>query len=126
MNETSRFGSAVGRTIAALRAERGWTLREMSQLSGLSIAYLSELEHGRKEPSGATLEQLGDAFGLGLDGLLRIIGATLTGRPPVEPGIPPDLHAAILALDPPEIEELCRFAEFLHWRRTVGTAERDH
>lgn len=36
----------LGRAIAALRAERGWTQRELADWSGLNRTYLSSLESG--------------------------------------------------------------------------------
>jgi transcriptional regulator with XRE-family HTH domain len=106
----SRYRTAIGRTIAACRAERGWSLRAFAETSGISLAYLSELEHGQKEPSGATLEQLARAFELPLADLLHIIASRLE-----EPQPPPDIP--IEGLDHAEIEQIAEFASWLRWKK---------
>ena len=40
------------------REEQHLTLTEVARRTGLSVSYLSELEHGKKEPSGRALAQL--------------------------------------------------------------------
>jgi len=106
----SRYRIAIGQTIAANRAERRWSLRTFAETSGISLAYLSELENGRKEPSGATLEQLARAFDLPLADLLHRIADRLEeSQPP--PNIPTE------GLDRTEIEQIAGFAEWLRWKK---------
>lgn len=106
----SRYRIAIGQTIAANRAERGWSLRAFAETSGISLAYLSELEHGQKEPSGSTLEQLARAFKLPLADLLHSIADRLELPQP-----PPDIPTA--GLDRAEIEQIAEFAEWLRWKK---------
>jgi len=106
----SRYRTAIGQTIAACRAERGWSLRACAETSGISLAYLSELEHGQKEPSGATLEQLSRAFNVPLADLLRLIADRLE-LPQPPPEIPTE------GLDHAEIEQIAEFAEWLRWKK---------
>jgi transcriptional regulator with XRE-family HTH domain len=101
---------AIGQTIAANRAERGWSLRAFAETSGISLAYLSELENGRKEPSGATLEQLARAFNLPLADLLHQIADRLE-----EPQPPPNIPTE--GLDRAEVEQIAEFAEWLRWKK---------
>jgi transcriptional regulator with XRE-family HTH domain len=54
-----------------LRKERGLTLKELAARSGLSISYISDLEHGRASPSLATLRELAAALGLSPADLLE-------------------------------------------------------
>lgn len=114
MSETSEPGSryriAIGQTIAANRAERGWSLRAFAETSGISLAYLSELEHGQKEPSGATLEQLARGFGLPLADFLRLVADRLE-----EPQPPPTIPTE--GLDRAEIEQIAEYAEWLRWKK---------
>ena len=49
-------------TLKSLRAERGWTLDYVAELTGTSKGYLSQLENGRRQPSTATLEALAAVF----------------------------------------------------------------
>ena len=101
---------AVGATIHRLRGERGWSLGALGQRAGLSISYLSELEHGLKEPSGASLEALAAAFGLSLAELLQAVTQTLQPAPALPPG-------ALRGLAEPELAELVHYADWLRWRR---------
>jgi transcriptional regulator with XRE-family HTH domain len=105
-----RYRQAAGQTIAACRAERGWSLRALADSSGISLAYLSELEHAQKEPSGSTLEQLARAFDLQLADLLRLVADRIEEQSPV-PEVP------IEGLGREEIAELSRFAQWLRWKK---------
>ncbi|MGW8178327.1 MAG: helix-turn-helix domain-containing protein, partial [bacterium] len=48
-------GTNVGKRILRLRLERKKTQREVSELTGLAVSYLSRLENGRITPSIPTL-----------------------------------------------------------------------
>lgn len=52
----------IGQKLRDLRAERGLTLRTLSELSGLNVNTLSMIENARTSPSVSTLQQL--AFAL--------------------------------------------------------------
>jgi DNA-binding transcriptional MerR regulator len=56
-------GRRDGRPLRRIREERGLSLREASQLSGLSISFLSALERGISGASVATLQRLTAAYG---------------------------------------------------------------
>ena len=107
----TRYRQATGRMIAACRAERGWSLRALADASSISLAYLSELERGQKEPSGSTLEQLARAFDMPLADLLRLVADRIEEQTPA-PEVPVD------GLGREEIEELSRFAQWLRWKKT--------
>ncbi len=107
----SRYRRAIGRTIAALRTERELSLRGMAESSGISLAYLSEMEHGLKEPSGAMLNQLASAFGVSLPDLLRTVAEYLDSE---EAG--PDI--SLEDLDSDEVGEVAEYADWLRWRKT--------
>ncbi|HET7037975.1 MAG TPA: helix-turn-helix transcriptional regulator [Thermomicrobiaceae bacterium] len=100
---------AVGETIRRLRGERGWSLGALGQRTGRSISYLSELEHGLKEPSGASLEALAAAFGLTLAELLGAVTQALQPGPALPPRV-------LRGLGEPELAELSRYADWLRWR----------
>lgn len=58
--------------ITALREERGWTLRDLSWITGISLGYLSDLETGRKSnPTMTILRKLATAFGLTITQLIE-------------------------------------------------------
>lgn len=48
------------------RREQGRTLAEVSEIAGVSVPYLSEIERGRKEPSSEMLAAVCRALGLDL------------------------------------------------------------
>jgi len=54
----------IGEKVNALRASRNMSLRQLSELSGLSKTTLSDLEHGYKNPSFETVEKIARAFDL--------------------------------------------------------------
>ena len=63
-----------GQRIRKLRKERGWTQVYLAEHTGLGSVYISQLEHGRKEPGLRTIEVLAISFGLTPSQLLRAIG----------------------------------------------------
>lgn len=63
---------ALARTVAGLRAERGWSLDQLAARSGVSKGVLVSLEQARSNPNLATLARVGDAFGLPVTRLLDI------------------------------------------------------
>jgi XRE family transcriptional regulator, regulator of sulfur utilization len=53
-----------------LRQERGQRLKDVSEIAGISIPYLSDLERGRTNPSLETLQTLAAAYGITVHDLL--------------------------------------------------------
>jgi transcriptional regulator with XRE-family HTH domain len=66
--------SAVARTLQALRADRGWSLDQLSARSGVSKGVLVAVEQGRSNPNLATLARIGDAFGVPVTRLVDVGG----------------------------------------------------
>lgn len=56
--------------LSELRDERALRLREVAEASGLSVPYISHLEHGHATPRIETLECLAAAYGITLQDLL--------------------------------------------------------
>lgn len=54
-----------------LRQERGQRLKDVSDIAGISIPYLSDLERGRTNPSLETLQTLAGAYGISVHDLLE-------------------------------------------------------
>ena len=103
----------IAELLADLRAQRGWPLRELAQRSGLSIAYLSELERGRKLPTLEALDQLAAAFDFTLAAFLRLLADRLEG-----PATDVRHDVQFQDLEPAERSELACYAEYLRWRRS--------
>lgn len=75
-NERQR--SVAGSVLARLRAERGWTLAEVSARTGVSISTLSKIENNQTSPAYGVLTRL--AAGLGVD-FVHLIGGTGSQMP---------------------------------------------
>jgi repressor LexA len=73
--------NSLGKHLEGIRAERKLSLREVSELCGLSYTYIRDIELGvnrknKKEvtPSPSTLKKLADAYKVDYYGLLEIAG----------------------------------------------------
>ena len=64
-----RFGQRIRR----LRKKRGWTQTYMASHTGLGSVYISQLEHGKKEPGLRTIQILALSFEMTPAELLRSI-----------------------------------------------------
>ena len=73
---------AVGPRLRALRAERGTTLAQLSETTGISVSTLSRLESGGRKPTLELLLPLARAHQVALD---ELVDAPETGDPRVRP-----------------------------------------
>ena len=110
--ETGDVASVIGSRVRDRRVERGWTLDELAERSGVSRRMVINVEQGASNPSIATLLRLSDALGVGLPALVdverpgpfRVIGA---GEAPVLWRGPSGGQAVLVAgTDPPDVVEL--------------------
>ncbi|MFD9335479.1 helix-turn-helix domain-containing protein [Streptomyces sp. NPDC060028] len=74
--------SAVGPRLRALRRERGTTLAQLSETTGISLSTLSRLESGQRKPTLELLLPLARAHRVALD---ELVGAPETGDPRIRP-----------------------------------------
>jgi transcriptional regulator with XRE-family HTH domain len=65
--DAERFGAIIHR----LRTERGWTLAQCAQRSGMNHKYLAILEKGGNMPTLATLFAFADVFGIEAADMVR-------------------------------------------------------
>ncbi|MFF1418690.1 helix-turn-helix domain-containing protein [Streptomyces sp. NPDC058280] len=72
--------TAVGPRLRALRRDRGSTLAQLSEATGISLSTLSRLESGRRKPTLELLLPLAKAYGVQLD---ELVDAPATGDPRV-------------------------------------------
>lgn len=69
------------------RRARGATLREVERATGISNAYLSQLETGAvNEPSPKKLEALANYFGIPYEALMKACGYPVSGQSSGEEG----------------------------------------
>ena len=67
----------IGAILRSEREEQGRTLRDVAESARVSVAYLSEVERGRKEPSSEVLVAVCGALGLRLVDLIGTAHARL-------------------------------------------------
>jgi transcriptional regulator with XRE-family HTH domain len=85
--------TAVGPRLRALRRQRGSTLAQLSEETGISVSTLSRLESGQRRPTLELLLPLARSHQVPLD---ELVGAPETGDPRVHPR--PVVHHGITSL----------------------------
>ncbi len=63
--------ATVGLNVLKIRRERSLSQEELSFRSGLTRAYLSGLEAGRRNPTIVSLHKLAEALGVDIESLVR-------------------------------------------------------
>lgn len=61
-SENGDFSGHVGRSLRRLRAERGLSIRALSEQSGLNVNTISLIENSKTSPSVSTLQQIANAL----------------------------------------------------------------
>ncbi|MGW5847369.1 helix-turn-helix domain-containing protein [Streptomyces sp. NPDC055254] len=74
--------TAVGPRLRALRQQRGITLAQLGETTGISLSTLSRLESGQRRPTLELLLPLAKAHRVPLD---ELVGAPETGDPRIRP-----------------------------------------
>ncbi|MEU8940205.1 XRE family transcriptional regulator [Streptomyces goshikiensis] len=74
--------TAVGPRLRALRQQRGTTLAQLGEITGISLSTLSRLESGQRRPTLELLLPLAKAHRVALD---ELVGAPETGDPRIRP-----------------------------------------
>ncbi|WP_030185228.1 helix-turn-helix domain-containing protein [Streptomyces sp. NRRL S-813] len=73
---------AVGPRLRAIRRQRGTTLEQIAELTGMSVSTLSRIESGQRRPTLEVLLPLARTYHLPLD---ELVGAPATGDPRIHP-----------------------------------------
>jgi transcriptional regulator with XRE-family HTH domain len=87
----------VGAILRDRREEQGRTLRDVATAAQVSLAYLSEVERGRKEPSSELLAAICEALDVALPDLLTEAAHSMAGEA-VAPRLPIGLRQTDLRL----------------------------
>lgn len=58
---------SIGKQVRKYRDLKGWTLRELSEKSGLAISTISDIENDRAMPSIKALTKISKALGVTTD-----------------------------------------------------------
>jgi transcriptional regulator with XRE-family HTH domain len=112
MTQAGTVNELIGERVRRHRAERGWTLDELADRSGVSRRMVITIEHGEGNPSIATLLRISDALGVGLPVLVdverpREVTVTAAGQAPVLWRGPRGGQALLVAgTEPPDVVEL--------------------
>jgi len=91
---------ALGERIAAQRAVRAWSLRDLAHACDVSYGNLSKIERGLTDMSLSTTQKIADAFGVPL--------TELVGDEPLE--LASDQRAVLTAYAAGDLEALTRLA----------------
>jgi transcriptional regulator with XRE-family HTH domain len=109
--------AALGALLRAQRRAADLSLRELSERTNVSNAYLSQVERGLHEPSLSVLRTIASALGVPLASLLDGAGLLERGERDGAPGMR-ETEAAILK--DPELSEPQRFALLSVYRSFVA------
>ena len=61
----------LGTHLKTLRENKGYTLKQTAEISGLSIGFISQVERGQADPSLSSLKKLANALGVKLSALFE-------------------------------------------------------
>lgn len=64
------FKMSLGKVVKRIREDRSLTLKELSELSGISVSHLSKLENDKTKLSVDALRKLADALGVPLSNIM--------------------------------------------------------
>jgi transcriptional regulator with XRE-family HTH domain len=112
VTQAETVNGLIGARVRRHRGDRGWTLDELAERSGVSRRMLISIEHGEGNPSIATLLRIGDALGVGLPVLVdverpRDLTVTTAGHAPELWRGPHGGRALLVAgTEPPDVVEL--------------------
>lgn len=118
--ETVDVATAIGERVRHHRTQRGWTLDQLAERSGVSRRMVVNVEQGANA-SIATLLRLSDALGTGLSALVDVerpgvLRVTAAGQAPVLWRGPAGGQAQLVAsTEPPDVVEL--------WDWTLGPGD---
>ncbi len=69
--DMSTINEKLGANIRKVREEKGLLQKEFSKKVGLDLAYLSNIETGKMNPTVTTIEKIAKALGVKVDELMR-------------------------------------------------------
>ncbi len=70
-NSADAINEDLGRRVKKLRGDRGWSLEELANASGVSKSMLSEIEREKANPTLSVTYRIARAFGLNLQELIE-------------------------------------------------------
>jgi transcriptional regulator with XRE-family HTH domain len=71
MPSSAPDAAALGRAVQAIRAERGISQVQLSEATGLMQSWISNVEHGRRNPSWNNVARLAEGLGVSASELVK-------------------------------------------------------
>ena len=115
---------SLNKTLREIRALRGKSLRAVEEATGISNAYLSQLERGdAQRPAPDKLEALATFYNVPYTGLMRAAGYLQKGEQPggaAQQDQTSAVHAALMSanLTPEEEEAVVKYIQFLRFQNS--------
>lgn len=108
----------LGQLLKKTREDQGYTLREVEELSGISNAYLSQLEGDKiRQPSPVWLHKLADTYKISYSTLLALAGYPVPGEN--QSSAQSSLAARIGEVTDSEEDALVEYLEFIRSRQNL-------
>lgn len=107
-----------GEKLRQYRNIKGLTLREVEKGTGVSNAYLNQLEQGKvKDPSPHMLHKLATFYGVSYENLLKLAGYIVPTKTLATKKATGVAYSLLADLVPEEEEELLRYLEFIRQKK---------
>jgi HTH-type transcriptional regulator, competence development regulator len=108
--------------LRAYRRLKGATLREVEKETGISNAYLNQLEQGKvKNPSPHILYKLAAFYKVPYDNLIKLAGYFVPNKMPAAQKAAGVAYSLLSDLSSEEEEELLKYLEFIRQKRRQKT-----
>jgi transcriptional regulator with XRE-family HTH domain len=115
------MAEVLGKRLAAARAERGWSLREVERRTGIHNAHLSQIETGAIErPAPNVLWALAEVYELDLGDLMRMSGHVESAPSGTEGSVVGTALRALGELSTAEQEQVLQFMKGLQKGKDAG------
>ncbi|MBI3699658.1 MAG: helix-turn-helix transcriptional regulator [Afipia sp.] len=117
---------SLGKLLKTIRSVRGHSLRTVEEATGISNAYLSQLERGEAQnPAPDKLHSLADFYVIPYNDLMRAAGYLQTAETPQGAGVnarTSAIQAALMSatLSPEEEDAVVKYIEFLRFQHKKG------
>lgn len=107
-----------GKYLKSIRLQKNLTLRDVEAKTGVSNAYLSQLETGKvRQPSPSTLYKLAELFEVAYEDLMGKVGYPVPKAAPQSQSDQMKAHNRLGKLSSEEEEELLDYLSFIRNRK---------
>ena len=111
----------LGQYLRAMRDAKGLSLRQVEAKSGISNAFVSQMESGKvKQPSPVILYKLAETYGVPYESLMELAGYPSPSALTIEPRSASAVFRRFGEITPTEEAELLDYLSFLRSRTRKG------